>query len=563
MVRNFKIAGLVGLLILGFISGWGQEKNIPREKIYTHLSEKCLFPGEHLWLTVFVSNYSDLPGKQISNLAYVEFVDYRNTSLIRKKIVLKNGIGVCSLEMPDTLSTGIYTVLVYTKWSKNFGEECYNRTKVLVFNPGSPQSESIQNFELASNLQSKSEKNSVAIRTNKTIYSTREKVMLELDFGNSDFNQANFSVSVRKKEPDQICELTREEPVSVSANPKKITFYPDYKGFLLSGRILNKINNSPVSEEEIILSFPGNYTEIKYAKTNQNGEFDFLLEPVTGELDLVFNLPSADCMVNLNDPFINEFNQVIVQKKLVFEDATVQYMKDRFVRFQLMKRFGQTNFENIGKNEKTEDVDFFGKAYQILKFEDYRRLDSLSEYFYELVPTVHFSNKQGEQQLYITNPDTDFKLGDNPVVFIDGVYYPGLNELAELDHKLVKQISVIPKVYYYRDKIYDGIVSIKTKEGSFNQVKQLDNMVRMLYPVGDICPSFKIFNPTETDHFQHIPDIRSLLHWESNLLFEKYKPGKISFHTSDVTGEFIISIAGLTDSGEFVLNQKTISVVSE
>ncbi|HSH19646.1 MAG TPA: hypothetical protein VLA03_04295, partial [Draconibacterium sp.] len=450
MVRKYKITGLIILLMFGFISGWSQNLDVPREKIVTHLSQQCLFPGEHLWLTVYVSNYSDLPGKQISNLAFVEFVDSRNTSLIRKKIMLKNGVGICAFSIPDSLSTGICQVMVYTNWLKNFGESSYSKTKVMVFNPNSPVNEESLTSKIPSIKAKETSNTGFGIQTNKTEYSTREKVILKFDFDTLQFKSANLSISARQKEPLQMRDITRREVDLPDFEIQNINHYPDYKGILLSGKILNKINNLPVQDEEIILSFPGEFVEIKYAHSNQNGEFSFLLEPNAGELDLVFNLPSDEHMVKLDEPFVNGFVQIPGQLDLKFTDATIQYLKDRFIKYQLSRRFGYANVENIVIEEKIRQTDFFGEAYQRVVFKDYKKLDSISEYFYELIPTVHFSIRQGEQQLYITNPETNFKLGDNPAVFIDGVYYPGLKELAALDYNLVKEISVVPKVYYYR-----------------------------------------------------------------------------------------------------------------
>lgn len=550
--------------MLGIISGWSQNIDVPTEKISAHLSEQCLFPGETLWLTIYVSNEDDLPGKQISNMAFVEFIDRGNTSLIRKKVILENGIGQCGFSIPDSLSTGICQVLVYTNWLKNFGEKSYSKTKVLVFNPNSEIGESTQTSEISSMKSNEVPNNGFEIHTNKTEYSTREKVTLNLDFDTLKFQSANLSISVKQKEPEEIKALTEKMPVLPGNKIHNITYYPDYKGILLSGKILNKTNNLPVPEKEIVMSFPGEAVEIKYANTSQNGEFNFLLEPMKGDLDLVFHLPSNDCMVKLEEPFVNGLNQTPKRVNVKFNETTIKYLQERFVRYQLRKRFGQTNFKNSVNDEEFRYSDFFGEPYQTIKLNDYKKLDSISEYFYELIPTVHFSNKQGKYELYITNPETNFKLGDNPVVFIDGVYYPGLNELASLDHNRVKEINVVPKVYYYRDKTYDGIVSVKTNSSNFNQVKPLENMVRIIYSVTDSYPSFNAQNPDSSVVRQkRIPDLRSLLHWVGNVTYEKGDHKEISFYTSDISGEFVISIVGLTDTGEFIEIEKKINVVSD
>ncbi len=555
MTGKIKIAGLYIILVLIAITSKSQNKILPKEDMQIHLSEKCLFPGETLWLSVYVSNQKDLPGKQISNLAFVEFIDKSNTSLVRKKLILKEGVGHCSVSVPDTLSTGICAIMVYTNWMKNFGESSYSKSKVLVFNPNSDFTEDA--VDTTYMISGSDQSNTFELGLSKSEYRTREKVVLNLDNENLEFNSAHLSVSVRQKEPEQILNLTKQDFPVNPGNVQDIIYLPDYKGVLFSGRLVSKSGSASVADKEIIMSFPGEFVDLKYAQTNEKGDFNFLLEPKVGEMDLVLQLPTDDYLVRLNDPFENGMNDARETEIPSFGKKTALYLKDRYIKSQLRNRFNQKNvIEAIVENEE-EGADFFGEPYQTVKLRDYNQLDSLAEYFYELIPTVHFSNRKGRQQLYLTNPETNFKLGDNPMVFVDGVFYPGLNELASLDHNLVSEISVVPKVYYYRDKTLDGIVSVKTRENNFNQVQQLSNMVRLIYPVSNKMQSFKPIQNPEADR---IPDLRTLLHWQDNISLDSINSKEITFYTSDSEGEFIISICGMTDKGEFINFEKTFVV---
>jgi hypothetical protein len=554
MKRRLQITGLLIALFFAIFSSKGQDTEMPRENIKIHLSEYCLFPGEMLWLSVYVSNEEDLPGKQISNMAFVEFINGQNNSLIRKKLILNKGTGSCSIEIPDTLSTGICHVLVYTKWMKNFGEESFGKSQVLVFNPNSTFNKNKVKTENQSATNSVSGPQGIAL--NKTVFQTREKVNFEIDLKDFDFQTAKFSVSVRQKEPAQILSLTGSFHAKNTNPSAEIRFLPDYKGVLFTGRLVNKTNTVSVADKEIAMTFPGESVEIKYAQTSETGDFQFLLEPVKGDLDLVLHLPSKDYMVKLDEPFVNGLKETPQTGLPDFDETTLNYLKNRFIRVQLQNRFSERNFIQEEKNTNEAQPDFFGQPYQTVRLKDYKTLDSISEYFYELIPTVHFSNKKGEQQLYLTNPETNFKLGDNPMVFVDGVFYPGLNELASINHNLVTEISVVPKIYYYRDKTFDGIVAIKTKGNNFNQVQQLENMVRLIYTVSDNNQQFSA--PLKIK--ANIPDLRSLLHWETKAFRNNENPLEIGFYTSDIPGDYIISVEGMTDKGEFFSFEKNFTV---
>ncbi|HSH20132.1 MAG TPA: hypothetical protein VLA03_06750, partial [Draconibacterium sp.] len=82
--------------------------------------------------------------------------------------------------------------------------------------------------------------------------------------------------------------------------------------------------------------------------------------------------------------------------------------------------------------------------------------------------------------------------------------------------------------------------------------------------VSDFSPSFKIQNSVSFGEEQkRIPDLRSLLHWQSNLIIDTENPGTVSFYTGDIKGEFVISLVGLTNTGEFIQLEKTINVISD
>src|SRR6056297_91492 len=132
---NKKFWFLILTCLLAGLTTAGAE-DLPRETIVVHLSEHYLLAGEKVGFSVMVSNQKDLPGKQISNLAFVELLDASNQSVIRQKLLLKNGIGSGVISLPDTLSTGIYSLVAYTSWLKNFGEKYFSVSQILVVKPG-------------------------------------------------------------------------------------------------------------------------------------------------------------------------------------------------------------------------------------------------------------------------------------------------------------------------------------------------------------------------------------------------------------------------------------------
>jgi hypothetical protein len=109
-------------------------KKVPREEIYSHTDRSEYIAGETLWFSIYViDRQTGLPAGS-SSVAYVELLNSDNRPVVQKKIKLRNSCGAGELELPDTLSTGSYTMRAYTSWMKNFlPDNCFN-TEILIYN---------------------------------------------------------------------------------------------------------------------------------------------------------------------------------------------------------------------------------------------------------------------------------------------------------------------------------------------------------------------------------------------------------------------------------------------
>ncbi|WP_346857111.1 hypothetical protein [uncultured Draconibacterium sp.] len=555
-----KIVYIAYALILFVSVSRAQNTGLPKEEINIHVSEKCVLPGDEMWLTVYVSNQKDLPGKTISNLAFVEFVSDKNQSLVRKKILLEAGVGTSSITIPDTLSTGIYHLLVYTNWAKNFGENAFASSKIMVVNPS--QNNGLNKTpDSTAEMVSENLEGQIRIDLNKSEYNCREKVELAFYTDKTFDEPLVYSVSVAPKLSAKLKGYFQQVTYNTNSQTvNEIKYYPDYNGFLLSGTLINKYNNQFIPDKEIVMSFPGETVQIDYAKTDKNGAFRFLLKPEQGEKDIVFNLPGEEAVIRFDESFVNGFKQMPEKIKLELDERTWDECKRMYVFSQLQKKFGQSNIALHNMDSKNVEPDFFGDVYQKVFLKDFTRLDSIAEYFYELTPTVHFQKRKGEQLLFLTNPETNFQLGDNPAVFVDGVYYPDNTELALLDYNVVEQINVIPQNYFYKDQVFNGIVSVFTYKKNFSDASQLETMNRLIYPLTDSYNDFKVEKLIKDNR---IPDLRRLLHWSTADWNAGEKIQNVTFFTSDIDGAYTITITAVTKLGEVLTGETTLRVKTE
>ena len=106
----------------------------PREEIYVHTDRHEYIAGEDFWFGIYLfDRQSSLPSSD-SKIAYFEIINSENRPVIQKRIRIDNGFGPGQIVLPDSLSSGVYTIRAYTNWMKNFlPENCFTG-KLIIYN---------------------------------------------------------------------------------------------------------------------------------------------------------------------------------------------------------------------------------------------------------------------------------------------------------------------------------------------------------------------------------------------------------------------------------------------
>jgi len=106
-----------------------------QEKIYVHSDRNSYLTGETMWFKIYVTDATFHKPIGMSKVAYLEFLDTNNQSVLQTKVELQDGTGAGSLFIPATLNGGNYRLRAYTNWMKNFDAEFYFNKPVSVINP--------------------------------------------------------------------------------------------------------------------------------------------------------------------------------------------------------------------------------------------------------------------------------------------------------------------------------------------------------------------------------------------------------------------------------------------
>lgn len=157
MKRRIKPAFLfvVHLLFLKSISAQDQDsllsslsrkfsdycRSVPWEEIYIQSDREDYISGEVLWFNAYVVDRQSFKPSENSKILYFELLNTENRPVIQKRILINKGFGPGQVVLPDTLSSGVYTIRAYTSWMKNFlplncfvkGINIYNTLNLTAF----------------------------------------------------------------------------------------------------------------------------------------------------------------------------------------------------------------------------------------------------------------------------------------------------------------------------------------------------------------------------------------------------------------------------------------------
>ncbi|MCL6266787.1 hypothetical protein [Flagellimonas myxillae] len=93
------------------------------EKIYLQLNNLIHSVGQTLWFKAIAARSADHQLSTMSEVLYVELIDFDQRIVDKKKLKLVEGIGHGSFELKPSYAPGRYLVRAYTEWNKNFGDD--------------------------------------------------------------------------------------------------------------------------------------------------------------------------------------------------------------------------------------------------------------------------------------------------------------------------------------------------------------------------------------------------------------------------------------------------------
>ncbi|MBS9463465.1 hypothetical protein KIM67_13690 [Flagellimonas sp. 389] len=549
------------------------------ESIFVHYNSSFYMVGEYMYFKIYCLNPKTKRLSHISKMAYLELIDKSGERVFRQKIKLDNGIGQGDFFLPVGTPSGNYKLVAYTKWMGNWGQGLFSQEDIAIINPYSNnQKNFLESDSIQSKIDSKTSKapsfglgeNPMKMAPTKKQFGKREAVTIKFEGKRSEkIPNGAYSISVRRYDP-------------IFPNHKKTTFdhlaltkistpifeknfiLPELRGELITGKVVTNNPDKPVGNLKVSFSIPGENYQLKIARTDASGQFYFnigkpyrseeaviqiLEEKVDG---LTVEIENPPTLVDVNDLKFKSFKLNPDMNDLILKQSIQNQIENAYFKVKpdtIVSEGGQLNF--YGKKAKTYLLD------------DYTRFPTVKETVLEILNNVWLmQTKDGAYSFNLRTLNGEFNNSEfTSLLLVDGLLVKDQDYfIKNFNSNLIERINIVRQYYRIGSQIFDGVIDIQTFDLNYQIPPNKDGLKALkLDRQTEIKDYFRqTYVDSTIKQSKRIPDLRQQLLWLPNIDLDKDET--ITFFTSDVSGNFEISLEGFTETGQPVSLKETITV---
>lgn len=537
--------------------------NVLRERVYMQTDKELYIAGETVWLKLLTTDAGGAP-VSFSKVGYVELLG-SDAAYKQVKIEISDCVGTGWLDIPAELPTGYYNLVAYTQYMTGESETVFFRKRIAVINTLQKITFADKN-ENTANITSKTNKKPVVITgsLNNTVYSTRKNGKIILN--NIPENIASLSVSIAgedliKNETARDLPYWKNEMKNIPAGNLSNRAIPEYEGHIIRGRLVDAQTGESQNDDGVFpfLAFLGEQLRFFGGKANSNGEIFFTTKRVSGLEQVtttIFNdINDKKYRIDLSSPFVEHTFAPLpgLQAEKQWSDALLK----RSVGLQSLFAFSG---DSLYKFEYEEPF-FKLEPDKVFVLDDYTRFSTMEDVVIEIITFVRFRKIDKKRYLAILTDDlTGYSLG-NTLVLLDGVPIVDHDDIYNYNPDLIKQIDIYRSRFIFGGYYFSGIVNFKTFTNDLPAYKLDISSQLLTYETPQAHRHFYVPDYSdEAGRKNRLPDFRHTLLWEPRLQTNGKTTLEIPFATSDFTGEFKVTVEGITQNGEVVFWEDYLSV---
>lgn len=341
----------------------------------------------------------------------------------------------------------------------------------------------------------------------------------------------------------------------ITGNKPVFGFIPEIDGHIIHGRIIDTRTQAPANNILAYLSLPGKKLHLYGARSNSSGLVSFHTRDIYGPSELVAQTDTqqdSTYKIDILSPFSNEYSGTKQPELILNED----------IRKQLFTQSLSSQVQNVYSSNKlrtfypalVDSSAFYLKPDKTYLLDNFVRFNTMEEVLREYVVEVPVTRQRDDFSVWVTvRPHlTDIPKSVKPLIILDGVpIFDSGNKIIKYDPKKVRSLDVVAQKYFLGALNFEGILNFTTYKGNLPDF-QLDAKATIVDYEG-LQLKREFYSPvyeTAAQTESRLPDFRNVLYWSPDIKINSDGKKIISFYTSDQENDYTIMLQGISSSGK-------------
>lgn len=330
------------------------------------------------------------------------------------------------------------------------------------------------------------------------------------------------------------------------------SYLPEMNGHIVSGKVMDRTNNSPLGQISTSASDPVSRS-FKSSISNNKGEVFYEFKSLYGGEKLIVlpgQFADKNAVINISNPYSNQYNGNAVLPM----DSPSNYsetLNKRYVAMQVQNIYRHAESNRFYLPEFVDTTSFYYKPDYTYKLDDYTRFTTVEEVLREYVIPVAVRKRGGNMHLSIFYSVNNQVVTAEPLNLLDGVPMYDNKKFFEFDPFKVRSLDVVSTPFIQNNIVYEGVLNWKTFKPDLTNYTLPANAVVLDYEGLQLqrefyAPKYETIEEINTK----TPDFRTVLQWTPQVKLKGNNEEKIKFYTSDIAGRYIVVVEGISNTGK-------------
>jgi hypothetical protein len=326
-------------------------------------------------------------------------------------------------------------------------------------------------------------------------------------------------------------------------------FLPETQMAIVHATISDKRSGRPVAGALAYFSIPGSRFYLAAGISDALGHLSFSVNNVYGTNEAVIQPANADSnyRVDIDNNFSNQYANRRIDP-LILSSESAATVVAHSLSTQVQQAFYTADRQYL-RNTPADSTAFFGTPDKKYFLDDYTRFTTMEEVIREYVPDVRLRKRDGEFHFLVKNLPYGTFFDLDPLILLDGVPVFNADPIVSMDPLKIKSLEVVTRSFYTGPASHAGIVSFTTYDGTLGGFSLPASAIVKEYP--GLLYERSFYSPayeTAGDAASRIPDFRNVLYWNPSLNTGTPQAWA-DFFTSDIPGNYLISVEGIAKDG--------------